>query len=200
MAYLVLNGGTTAGRDALLGVSRAARPFLLEASRDRPGRAARVLAFPHAPYTWTWPLVLAGGQVKAMVDFLAALGHTRDAFLVLDTADARREDVTPEPAVGDGARVTFALPTAESSPEWPLYPMAGTVEARIGSPSATTPVASVDQDARTVTLAVAPGIGVAVRLAYTPLRLVRLAAPMDEQRPDPAFLLGGLELHEVFRD
>lgn len=198
MAFLVLNPGTD-GREGELGYTRQRQPFVLEAQHDRPGRGARLELFPQAPFRWSWPAMLYGAQLELWRAFLAALGTTRDAFLLKDYVDPERVGIVVEPAVGDGARVTFSLPTTSSSTDWPLYPLASSVLVKVGAGAYAAPL-SVDQDARTFTLAAAPGVGVAVLVRYQPLRLVRLENPPEEARLLPSFAHVGLQLVELFRD
>lgn len=84
-----------------------------------------------------------------------------------------RELVALEPAVGDGVRVTFSLPTAEASPDYRWYPKQGTVVGYVNGVSAG--LASVDTDSRTVTFAAAPGVGATVKATHRGIRLVRIA-------------------------
>lgn len=198
MAYRVLNLNPADGLDPLLGWSRQDVPFVVELTKDQPSRGPRLQVFTAVPRSYRWPVLPARGTLDAWNALLASLGTVRDAFLLADPDDLERGPVTPEPAVGDGARVTFALPTAEASAEWPYYPLAGTARATVAGLVAG--VASVDQDARTVTLAAAPAAAAAVRLWYRPLRLVRIVNPPQAVRPDPAVQLTDLELRELFRD
>lgn len=199
MAFQVLNPGGGAGRDGELGYTRQRHPFVVELVPDRPNRGARVELFPQAPFRWSWPAMLVGAQLELWRALLETLGTTRDAFLLKDYVDPERVGIAVEPAVGDGARVTFSLPTATSSPDWPLYPLAASVQVKVGAGAYAAPL-SVNQDGRTFTLAAAPGVGVAVLVRYTPLRLVVLEGGPEEARLLPSFAHVGLQLREVFRD
>jgi hypothetical protein len=130
--------------------------------------------------------------------FLLARGIIRDAFLIEDPRDSVRELVALEPAVGDGARVTFSLPTAEASPDFRWYPKQGSVTGYVNGALAT--VASIDADARSVTFAAPPAIGAAVKASYRGLRLVRLADPGTFQGVTKRFGRYELALEEVLRE
>jgi hypothetical protein len=106
--------------------------------------------------------------------------------------------VALEPAVGDGARVTFGLPTAEASPDFRWYPKQGSVVGYVNGVAV--PVTSVDTDARTVTFAAAPGVGATVKATCRGLRLVRLAEPPAFQGVTKRFGQYDLALDEVLRD
>lgn len=199
MAYQVLNPGGTTGRDGDLGYTRRREPFVVEALPDRPNRGARVELFPHAPFSWSWPAMLVGAQLELWRALLATLGTTRDAFLLKDYVDPEAVDVPTEPTVGDGARVTFSLPTVATASSWPLYPLVASTLVKVGAGAYAAPL-SVDQDGRTVTLAAAPGVGVVVLVRFTPLRLVRLVDGPEEVRLLPSFCHVGPQLREVFRD
>ncbi len=109
-----------------------------------------------------------------------------------------RELVALEPAVGDGARATFSLPTAEASPDYRWYPKQGTVVGYVNGVAVA--VASVDTDARTVTFAAAPGVGAAVNATHRGLRLVRLAEPPTFQGVTKRYGQYELGIEEVLRD
>ncbi|MEZ6008262.1 MAG: hypothetical protein R3F05_10925, partial [Planctomycetota bacterium] len=107
--------------------------------------------------------------------FLQAHGITRDTFLIEDPRDPVRELVALEPAVGDGVRVTFSLPTAESSPDFRWHPKVGSVSVLVAGVQA--PVAAVDSTERTIILGTPPALGAAIVASYRGLRLVRVSDP-----------------------
>jgi hypothetical protein len=130
--------------------------------------------------------------------FLRLRGIQREAFLVEDPRDPVRELVALEPAVGDGARVTFGLPTAEASSDFRWYPKQGSVAGFVNGAAVT--IASVDTDARTVTFVAAPGVGATVKATYRGLRLVRLAEPPSFQGVTKRYGRYELALEELLRD
>ena len=159
MAYAVFNDGATDGREPWVDYEFVDEPFVEDLGETAPGRTERVELFGCTRRRYRWPGGLTEVQRVAWEAFLQARGILREAFLIEDPRDPVRELVTLEPAVGDGARVTFSLPTAEGSPDFRWYPKQGTVVGYVNG--LTVAVASVDTDARTVTFAVAPGGGVA---------------------------------------
>jgi len=137
-------------------------------------------------------------QRVAWEAFLLGRGHLRDAFLIEDPRDPVRELVALEPAVGDGVRVTFSLPTSEASADFRWYPKQGTVVGYVNGVAAA--VASVDTDARTVTFSAAPGIGATVTANYLGLRLVRIAEPPSFQGVTKRFGQYEFAIEEILRD
>jgi hypothetical protein len=144
--------------------------------------------------------VVVGLDAQSLARYadLRLRGVQRDAFLVEDPRDPLRELVALEPAVGDGARVTFSLPTAEASPDFRWYPKQGTVVGYVNGVG--TAVVSVGTDARTITFAAAPGVGATVKGTYRGLRLVRLSDPPSFQGVTKRFGQYELALEEVLRD
>ncbi len=173
MAYAVFNDGATDGREPWVDYEFVDEPFVEDLGEKAPGRTERVELFACTRRRYRWPAGLTEAQRVAWEAFLQARGILRDAFLIEDPRDPVRELVALEPSVGDGARVTFSLPTAEASPDFRWYPKPGTVVAYVNGCAAA--AASVDTDARKVTFAAAPGVGAAVAATYRGLRLVRLS-------------------------
>ena len=175
MAYAVFNDGATDGREPWVDYEFSDEPFVEDLGEKAPGRTERVELFACTRRRYRWPAGLTEAQRAAWEAFLQSHGILRDAFLIEDPRDPVRELVALEPAVGDGARVTFSLPTAETSPDFRWYPKQGTVVGYVNGVSAT--LASVDTDARTITFAAAPGVGATVKATYRGLRLVRIVEP-----------------------
>jgi hypothetical protein len=198
VAYAVFNDGATDGREPWVDYEFVDEPFVEDLGEKAPGRSERVELFACTRRRYRWPAGLTEPQRVAWEAFLQARGIMRDAFLIEDPRDPVRELVALEPAVGDGARVTFSLPTAEASPDFRWYPKQGTVIGSVnGVPAA---LATVDTDARMVTFAVAPGVGAAVKATYRGLRLVRLAEPPAFQGVTKRYGQYELALEEVPRD
>jgi len=198
MAYAVFNDGATDGREPWVDYEFTDEPFVEVLEEKGPGRTDRVELFACPRRHYRWPAGLTEPQRVAWEAFLAAHGIVRDAFLIEDPRDAVRELVALEPAVGDGARVTFSLPTSEASPDYRWYPKQGSATGYVaGVPVA---IASVDTDARTVTFAVAPGVGAAAKASYRGLRLVRLAAPPSFQGVTKRYGQYELAMEEVRGD
>ena len=198
MAYAVFNDGATDGREPWVDYEFVDEPFVEDLGEKAPGRTERVELFACTRRRYRWPAGLTEAQREAWEAFLQARGILRDAFLIEDPRDPVRELVALEPAVGDGARVTFSLPTAEASPDFRWYPKQGTVVGYVNGVAAA--VASADTDARTVTFAAAPGVGATVKATYRGLRLVRLAEPAALQGVSRRFGLYEMALEEVTRD
>ena len=198
MAYAVFNDGATDGREPWADYEFTDEPFV-EVLEDRgPGQSERVELFACTRRRYRWPAGLTESQRVAWEEFLQAHGITRDAFLIEDPRDPVRELVTLEPAVGDGLRVTFGLPSVESSSDFRWFPKQGSVIGYVAG--APTGVASVDTTARTVTFAASPAPASAVSATYRGLRLVRLAEPPAFQGVTKRFGRHELALEEVMRD
>lgn len=175
MTYAVFNDGATDGREPWVDYEFVDEPLVEVLEEKGPGRTERVELFACTRRRYRWPAGLTEAQRVAWEAFLQARGIMRDAFLVEDPRDPVRELVALEPAVGDGARATFSLPTAEASPDFRWYPKQGSVIGYVaGAPAA---LASVSTDGRTVTFAAPPAPAAAVAATYRGLRLVRLVEP-----------------------
>ncbi len=103
-------------------------------------------------------------------DFLAQLRSLQfESFYLKDPRDALRSGVSL--GVGDGATQTFSWPSVGTeSRDYPIDSAAMVVYVS-GSPVT---VSSVDTDARTVTLAAPPGLGLAVTTDYEHYKLCRV--------------------------
>lgn len=198
MAYAVFNDGATDGREPWIDYEFTDEPFVEVLGEKAPGQTERVEVFACSRRRYRWPGGLTEPQREAWEAFLRARGIQCDAFLVEDPRDPVREFVALEPAVGDGARVTFSLPTAEGSPDFRWHPKQGSVAGYVSGVAAA--VASVDTDARTITFAVAPVGGATVKATYRGLRLVRLSEPPPFQGVTKRFGQYELALEEVVRD
>jgi hypothetical protein len=155
---------------------------------------------PRAARLAAWSLLALSLVYACVVVFLGLLarGVLRDAFLIEDPRDPVRELVALDPAVGDGARVTFSLPTAEASPDFRWYPKQGSVVGYVAGVAVA--LVSVNTDARTVTFAAPPAIAASVAVTYRGLRLVRLFEPPAFQGVTKRYGRYDLALEEVFRE
>ncbi len=198
MAYAVFNDGATDGREPWVDYEFVDEPFVEVLEERAPGQTERVELFACSRRRYRWPAGLTEAQRVAWEEFLQARGILRDAFLIEDPRDPVRELVALEPAVGDGARVTFSLPTAEASPDFRWYPKQGAVTGYVNG--AAIALASVATDARTVTFAAPPAPGATVKATYRGLRLVRLAEPPTIQGVTKRFGRYELAIEEVLRD
>jgi hypothetical protein len=198
MPYAVFNDGATDGREPWVDYEFTDEPFVEVLGEKAPGQAERVELFACPRRRYRWPAGLTDAQREAWEAFLQAAGIQREVFLVQDPRDTVRELVALEPAVGDGARVTFSLPTDEASPDFRWYPKQGSVVAYVGGVEA--PLASVDTDARTVTFAAAPAPAAAVAASYRGLRLVHIAESPTFKGQTKRFGRYELVLEEVLRD
>lgn len=198
MAYAVFNDGATDGREPWMDYEFTDEPFVEVLDGKAPGQTERVELFQWTRRRYRWPGGLTEAQRVAWEAFLQARGIQREAFLVEDPRDPVRELVALEPAVGDGARVTFSLPTADASPDYRWYPKQGATLGYVnGAPAA---LAGVDTDGRALTFTVPPGIGATVAATFKGLRLVRLASPATFQSTTKRYGRYELALEEVMRD
>jgi hypothetical protein len=198
MTYAVFNDGATDGREPWVDYEFVDEPFVEDLGERAPGRTERVELFACTRRRYRWPAGLTEAQRVGWEAFLQARGILREAFLVEDPRDPLREVVALEPAVGDGARVTFSLPTGEASPDFRWYPKQGSVVGYVNGVAVA--VASMDTDARTVTFAAAPGVGATVTATYRGLRLVRLAEPPTFQGVTKRYGRYELSIEEVGTD
>ncbi|MGE0192477.1 MAG: hypothetical protein AB7T63_10605 [Planctomycetota bacterium] len=198
MAYAVFNDGATDGREPWADYEFTDEPFVEVLEDHAPGQAARVELFACTRRRYRWPAGLTEPQRVAWEAFMQAHGITRDAFLIEDPRDPIRELVALDPAVGDGVRVTFSLPTYEASPDFRWYLKQGSVVGFVNGVAAA--IASVDTDARTVTFAVPPAPAAMVAATYRGLRLVRLAEPPALQGVTKRFGRYEFAIEEVLRD
>ena len=144
MAYAVFNDGATDGREPWVDYEFTDESFVEVLEEKGPGRTERVELFACSRRHYRWPAGLTEPQRVAWEAFLSARGYLRDAFLIEDPRDPVRELVALEPAVGDGARVTFSLPTSEASQDFRWYPKQGSVVGYVNG--AVVAVASMDTD------------------------------------------------------
>ncbi len=198
MAYAVFNDGVTDGREPWVDYEFTDEPFVEVLAGKAPGQTERVELYACPRRRYRWPAGLTETQRVAWEAFLLARGLTRDAFLVQDPRDPVRKLVALEPAVGDGVRLTFSLPTGEGDPDFRWYPKQGSVEGYVSG--ALVALASVDTDGRTVTFAAPPGVGDPVHATYQGLRLVRLTEPPTFQGVTKRFGRYELALEEVVRE
>lgn len=197
MAYAVFNDGATDGREPWADYEFTDEPFIEMLEDHGPGQSERVELFACTRRRYRWPAGLTEAQRVAWEEFLHAHGITRDPFLIEDPRDPVREFVALEPAVGDGARVTFSLPTAESSPDFRWYPKQGSVVGYVGGVQAAT--VGVDTGARAVTFGLPPPVAAEVTLCYRGLRLVHVADNPTLQSATKRFARCELVLAEVLR-
>jgi hypothetical protein len=176
------------------GVDRA----VAEIRNGRPGFVRTVELEPLERRVWTIPERLATTDRQAIEAFLRARGWTRDPILIEDPKDGARAGVALEPAVGDGVRTVFSLPTTTASEEYRHYPKQGSVVGRVAGAPAT--LAGVDTDARTITFAAPPGNGLAVTADFTGLRLVRLRAAPQMRGQTVDWFEYAVDLEEVLRE
>lgn len=198
MAYAVFNDGQTAGREPWVDYEFTDEPFVEVLDEKAPGRTERVELYACPRRRYRWPAGLTETQREAWEAFLLARGITREAFLVEDPRDLVRKLVAMEPAVGDGVRATFSLPTGEGDADFRWYPKQGSVEGYVNG--ALVAIASVDTDGRTVTFTTPPGVGEPVHVTYQGLRLVRLVEPATFQGMTQRFGRYEFALQEVLRD
>jgi hypothetical protein len=120
---------------------------------------------------YSFPLSRPNDERQDVDDFLTrARGLQFEAFYVADPRDDARSAVAL--GTGNGSATTFALPTALANEERRFYPKSSGLVAKVnGTPVS---VASVDTDARTITLSAAPANGAAVTADFVGYRLCRV--------------------------
>lgn len=163
---------------------------------DGPGEERVLAADGLARRIYSWPTAEFPEDARIRAAFLAARHLAGEAFYVLDPWDTlpdgfTRVDVEVGPATN--GQTVFALPTARTSEayrDWPFEVFATVA----GVPRN---VASVDTDARTVTLASSCTAGQSVKLTYRAYRLVRLAPSVQWTADDADWYATSLELREV---
>lgn len=197
MALTVLNPALDRGRTTFREYSWTDVPAVAEWRRKGIGQITTLELSPVVLRHYSWAQGFDEADRRSWQAFFEALGWIRLAFLLRDPRDGIRT-TTLEPAVGDGARVQFSLPTAESHADYAFFPQNDLAVAYGLEGGAARALASIDPDGRTVTFAAAPG-AVAVGLVYQPLRLVRLVAPPEVQSSHQVFARASLELEQLVR-
>lgn len=131
----------------------------------------KLAALARRRYSWNLKRDDCPGFLRTDVDdFLVQLRFLQfEAFYLKDPKDYARTGVSL--GTGDGAEVTFSLPS--SGTESRDYPIDNAnLVVYVNAVPAT--VSSVDTDARTVTMASPPGLGLAVTADYDFYRLCRV--------------------------
>lgn len=163
------------------------------------GGYGRVTTVPLAAFDlrrYTWNVGTSEALRRAWSAFFQAVGWERTSFFLQDPRDPVRSALSP--TAGTGALTTFPLPTSIADADYPFFPANdGSAYAVVGGVIFN--AASVDQDARTITLAAAPGVA-AVTLVYQPLRLVILEAPAEVQSIARVLVAAAFELQQLSRD
>lgn len=120
---------------------------------------------------YSFPLERTNDERQDVDDFLVrARLLAQDAFLLQDPRDDALTGVSL--GTGNGSATTFSLPTALGSEHRRFYVKESTLVVKVsGTPVS---VASVNVDARTITLSAAPANLAPVTADFTPYRLCRL--------------------------
>ncbi len=165
-------------------------------TEDGPCEERAIKTMPLLRRVYSWPRGEKGEQATRLQAFMAARTLRYEAFYVLDPWQSQRWNVSVGP--GDAAALTFSLPLTLDRDEYRGFPVQGTVFARVGGVSRA--VASVDTDARTVTLSGAPpGAGVTVHLDYQEMRLCRFGPSVRWDAEDHDWYKAEFAIREVFR-
>jgi len=192
----VFNPDLEEGRHAMNGATVVTHRRVVAWPGPSPYRRRTVAVAPYSVRRYSWPQGLTPEQLETWLAFLEARGWTRDPFLIRDPRDVRRElEVGP----GTGAATTFAMTTTDTDDDYRFYPLGAGADVVVAGGSPTTP-ASIDTDARTVTLGSPPAGAASVVLRYEPLRLVRVTADVSLELLDPGYFTYRLELEEVVRE
>lgn len=146
---------------------------------------------------YSWHLKRTTSERLLVDDFLVrARGVLFEAFYLLDPKDGARTAVSL--GVGTGAKTVFDLPALPLE-EGRYYPKNDSdLVVRVGG----VPVAgsTAQTDARTITLAVPPGLGVAVEADYNGLRLCRLVSPAEWRGIGADWWEVSFEISEILTD
>lgn len=153
-----------------------------------------VADIPRRVYTWH---LKRDRTERRVVDAFLANTHLAGvhSFYVRDPADDARADVPL--GTGDGGTTTFFLPsTGEERRHYPRDD--GDLVVKVAGTPVT--VSSVDTDARSVTLAAPPGIGLAVTADFNGLRLVRQLMPHEWKGLSYSWFDATIVLEEILTD
>lgn len=164
-----------------------------------PGQVTGLALAPYALREWSWGQGLTDAQRIAFQAFFATLDWVRAPFLLRDPRDLVRR-VTLEPAVGDGGRTLFSLPTVEADADYLFYPLNNAEASGVVAGVPGFALAFVNTDARTVQFAAPPGIGLAVALDYRPLRLARVKEAVELASMMQTYVHATLSLEQLVRD
>lgn len=162
----------------------------------RDGGPEEVVAEQLAPLAarrWRWPFEMSAPQRQAVDAFLVqARKLGTEAFYILDPHDAQRTAIAL--GTGNGAQVIWPLPSTLASEYRRDFPVdeAATL-LKVNGVSVTR---TVQVDARTLTAAVAPGVGTTVTADYRAYRKVRIASPIDWSGVTAVWVGAELELVE----
>ena len=170
---------------------------VLVAELDAPFATDRYL-FGHLPRrVYGWHVRRTNAERIAIDDFMRDRAVTHEAFYVLDPLDPQRLAVSL--GTGDGSKTTFDLPALSAGEEGRFYSKDdGDLVVRVSGSPVT--VASVDVDARTITLAAPPAGAAPVEADYNGLRLVRLSQPFEWKGVGAGWFDAVLPLEEILRD
>lgn len=165
---------------------------------DGPGQERTLRAGGIACRVYTWPTGGYPEDADAVRAFQAARLLAGESFYVLDPWASERVDVDVGPAVG--AQSVFELPTDDEQEEYRDFPV-DDVEAVVAKVEGVeVAVASIDTDARTITLAAPASDGDEVLVSYRAYRLCRFAPTVRWTADEPDWYVGNLEIREVLRD
>lgn len=198
MALTVLNPQLEGGRTTFREYSWTDEPAVATWRRKGRGQVTALALSDVVLRRWKWELGFDEDQRRSWQAFLEALGWIRAPFLLRDPRDGIRT-TTLEPAVGDGARTVFSLPTQEPHADFAFYPHADLAVSYGLEGTTARALSAIDQDARTVTFAAAPGAS-AVSVVYRPLRLVRLVLPPEIMSSHQVYARASCELEQLARD
>lgn len=165
---------------------------------DGPGEERVLVADGLARRVYSWPTADFPEDARIRAAFLAARNLAGEAFYVIDPWETlpegfTRVDVDVGPATN--GQTVFSLPTDRDVEAFRDWPISGQVFATVaGAPRG---VASVDTDARTITLASSCTAGQSVKLTYRAYRLVRIAPSVQWTADDADWYATSLELREV---
>lgn len=147
---------------------------------------------------YAWHVRRTNAERLTIDDFLVrARNVLLEAFYVLDPLDPLRTGV--DLGTGTGAKTVFDLPALGTGEEARFFPRDDAdLEVRVSGSPVT--VASVDTDARQITLAAPPAPAAPVVADYNGLRLVRLSNPFEWKGAGAAYFDAVLAIEEIIRD
>lgn len=165
-------------------------------AEDGPAQERTLRAGGPAPRVYSWPVHAYPEDAESAREFRRALALDGEAFYVEDPWTSDRVDVEVGPAAG--GQTVFTLPEDDDEDEYRDYPIDGSVTAKVAGVARG--VASVDTDARQVTLASAATAGQSVTLSYRAYRLCQFGQGVTWTAEDADWYAGTLEIREIVRE
>lgn len=156
------------------------------------GREQRATLEPIGRRRYGLPFKRTASEMATFNAFFLARGGIVEPFYFQDPKDSFQTAIDLGTSIA--SQTEFFLPTTGEDQRWYPIDNASLVVKDDGVPVS---VASVDTDARSVTLSAVPTVGSVMTLDCNAYRLVRLVAPFEWRGLAPDFFATELELIEV---